>query len=280
VAPFLPVAAPQIGPTPAVEVQAVTVPATQARDQLDALDDVVAVADLASGSEAPADTLPVEDATEEPLGEEALRANAEEQELEQTCPLERSFEMKAMVGKLDDEIVACYESRYVLASHMTTRDKLSRVLIANAFGKGDLKDWEALVARHLKEVNQADPDMCFKYASHIYKRAPARASEIIYWANRALENRHIWTGGAHVERVYGLHKMRSNAALNNWEKAGKNFALNPSTQGQRAEENARISTKTYAREWIDYSIESRKDPNPAFGLCLSASGDKAFCRLN
>jgi hypothetical protein len=105
---------------------------------------------------------------------------------------------------------------------------------------------------------------------------PARRN----WSNRALENRHIWKGDAYVSRVYALHKMRTNASLKSWEMAGEHFATTPTTEAQRAEELARIETKTYAREWIDYSAKAGRDAAPAVHLCLSASGDKGFCATN
>jgi hypothetical protein len=201
-------------------------------------------------------------------------------DLERRCPLERSVEMKAMVGKLTPDGIDCLEQRYETAMRMTTKDKVSRVLIANAFGRGDMPTWEQRVARHLKDVSQGDPDMCYKYAAHIFKRSPGRHAEVVYWSNRALENRHIWKGDAYVSRVYALHKMRTNASLKSWEMAGEHFATTPTTEAQRAEELARIETKTYAREWIDYSAKAGRDAAPAVHLCLSASGDKGFCATN
>ena len=200
--------------------------------------------------------------------------------LEEKCPTDRGAEMKAMLGQLEDDTLACMEERYKTAVLLTTRDKVSRVLIANAFGHGDKAQWEQKVARHLKEVGQSDPDMCYKYASHLYKRSSSRSSEVVYWSNRALENRHIWTGDGHVSRVYALHKMRTNASLRAWEVAGQRFAANPSTEAQRSEELARIETKTYAREWIDYSAEAGRNTADAVNLCVSATGDNGFCASN
>jgi hypothetical protein len=263
--PIVPVPAPAVElPLPPMEAATLAEPV----EETPAPDDALAMAE------------PGEDEGTQEAVEAAPKENLEEQlALEAQCPLDRGVEMKAMIGQLSDDTVDCIQQRYESAVLLTTRDKLSRVLIANAFGRGNTTLWERNVARHLKEVGQSDPDMCYKYASHLHKNAKGRSSEVVYWANRALENRHVWTGDGHVSRVYALHKMRTLAALNAWEQAGERFAASPSTASQRVEELARIETKTYAREWIDYAAEAGRDTVPAISLCVSATGDAEFCSI-
>jgi len=240
----------------------------------------VAAAELVEEPSVDPLALEVIDGPAEPEQAPSTAESAETDDLEKRCPLDRDIEMKAMVGQLSTDSIECLEDRLKTSVHQTTRDKVSRLIIANAFGSGDMSQWERRVAQHLKEVSQADPDMCYKYASHLFKRSPGRHAEVIYWSNRAMENRHAWKGDSYVSRVYALHKMRSNASLKAWEMAGQHFAASPSTAAQQAEEIARIETKTYAREWIDYSSEAGRDSTPAVHLCISASGDKEFCADN
>ena len=199
---------PPVVPVEAPENSLVSNEATQdAPEAQDATQDLVAALQADVQEETAALAPPTNDVPD------PSRTSDVDVDLEEACPVARDVEMRAMVGKLDDETLTCLEKRYKGSKLSTTKDKISRVLIANAFGRGDLSAWEGLVARHLREVSQGDPDMCFKYATHLHKHMPNRASEVIYWSDRALENRHVWTGNTHVTRTYSLHKMRSNAAL-------------------------------------------------------------------
>ena len=62
------------------------------------------------------------------------------------------LEPMAMLGKLSDAQTQCLEASLAAAPKMTDKDKISRVLMVNAYSKGDPKTWASLVKRHLDAV--------------------------------------------------------------------------------------------------------------------------------
>jgi hypothetical protein len=149
--------------------------------------------------------------------------------------------------------------------------------MGNAFSKGDRKTWEQLVKRHLDEIDQSDPDLCYKYALHLARKGPGRASGVIRWANVALENRTVWTGDTYKARVNSLYKMRAAASQMLWQSAEQEHASAPSESTQSKIEKYRNMTKVNAREWYEYAKASGKDPTKALQLCMSAAGTSDYC---
>ena len=72
-----------------------------------------------------------------------------------------------MLGKLTKGQINCLEERLNKESKQTSKDKISRILMANAYASGDKRTWENLVKRHLDQIDQSDPDLCYKYARHL-----------------------------------------------------------------------------------------------------------------
>jgi len=149
--------------------------------------------------------------------------------------------------------------------------------MTNAYSKGDKRTWEKLVKRHLDEVDQSDPNICYKYASHLAKKGPGRANSVIRWAEVALENRSAWKGSTHVSRVYTLYKLRAIAGKGLWEKAEGDHVASPSDESKKRVEQARNMTKVYSREWYEYAKVAGKDVTQALQLCTSAAGTKDYC---
>jgi hypothetical protein len=187
------------------------------------------------------------------------------------------LEPPAMMGQLRAGQVQCLESSYSAAASQTDKDRISRLLMSNSYSKGDKRSWEKLVKRHLDEVDQSDPNICYKYASHLSKKGPGRAQSVIRWSEVALENRSAWKGSTHVSRVYALYKLRAVAAKGLWEKAEGDFVASPGDETKKRKEQSRNTTKVYAREWYEYAKVAKKDVTQALQLCTSAAGTKDYC---
>lgn len=194
-----------------------------------------------------------------------------------SCDNLTKLEPQAMLGKLSEGQIGCLEKSFSGASKMTDKEKISRVLMANAYSKGDTKGWEKLAKRHLEEVDQSDPDIAYKYALQLAKGGAPRANGTIRWANVALENRHVWTGDTYTTRVYSLYKLRAVAAQSLWEAAEKEHAATPSDDTKNKVDKERNQTKVFAREWYEYAKQAGKDTTLPMQLCVSAAGTKDYC---
>jgi hypothetical protein len=187
------------------------------------------------------------------------------------------LEPMAMLGKLNDSQTACLEASLAAAPKMTDKDKISRVLMVNAYSKGDPKTWASLVKRHLDEINQSDPDLCYRYALHLSKKGASRSPGVIRWANVALENRTRWTGDTYVNRVNSLYKIKAAASQKLWKKAADDHAAAPTGDSQGMVDKYRNDTKVNAREWYEYAKQSGKDSTVPLQLCVSAAGTADYC---
>jgi hypothetical protein len=195
------------------------------------------------------------------------------------APVDGSFDLQIPVG-LDETnevgIVRCLEGRIAASSRITEKDKVSRVLIANSFAsKGT--DRGKLLKRHLTDIDQSDPDLCYKYATYLNKLGAKNASSTIRWSAVALENKSRWTGATYKSRVYALHKLRAGAAQKMWQAAEVEFAKTADEAVKHRREKHRATTKVYAREWYEYAKAAGKDPSRALDLCRSAAGTEEYC---
>ena len=195
--------------------------------------------------------------------------------MDDSCDDLVKLEPPAMLGKLGDGQVACLEASYAAAARQTEKDKVSRLLMVNSYSKGDTKNWEKLVKRHLEEVDQSDPDICYRYAIYLNKKRMANGA--IRWADVALENKTLWTGDTYTSRVYSLHKIKAASAQQLWKKAEEKNAASPSDESKADVEKTRGNTKVFAREWYDYAKSAGKDTTKALQLCVSAAGTRDYC---
>jgi hypothetical protein len=189
------------------------------------------------------------------------------------------LEPKALLGRLTEDEVTCLERSLRHSSRQVERDKISRVLVADAFAKGKLHRWEAAMRRHLTDIDRSDADLCYIFARHLAEQGPERAGETIKWSEIALANKERWAGPVRTERVYALLRLRAIAAQQRWYQAERHFMDDPSTSRQSLAGRWRSRTKTLAREWLDYARnpEVRMDPGLAFQICFSAAGTQDFC---
>ncbi len=190
--------------------------------------------------------------------------------------LER-LETQAMEGTLREAQTACLQERFSSTRKITTKDKISRLLLVNAEGSGNKQLWESLLKRHLSEIDQSDPDMCFKYSVFLSRRGLSRADEVIKWAGRALENKDEWTGAEHAKKVYLLHRLRAEAASELWTEAEERYLSERTLQAEQRAETLRGNAKELTKAWLDYARASGQDDSSALALCLAAAGTMEFC---
>jgi hypothetical protein len=201
---------------------------------------------------------------------ELMKATAE-------CGDLKKLEPSAMMGRLSDGEVRCLDDTLKAAERQTFKDKISRVLMADAWAKSDTHRWEALVRRHLNEVDRSDPNLCYKFALHLSKSSGEFSDEAMKWIDFALENRTHWKGELHTRRVNSLRKLKAYAAQKKWQWLEQDFARAPSAEVKAQALLARNEAKTYAREWLEYAKQAGKDYTQALQLCISAAGTESFC---
>lgn len=232
---------------------------------------------VADNATAPAEFVPISLDEEEQqldslLGSELMLATAK-------CGDLVALEPSAMMGKLKDGEIRCLDETLRTADKQTVKDKISRVLMADAWAKGDQHRWEAVVRRHLNEIDRSDADLCYKFSKYLSEKGPEFSDECMHWAEMALENRTQWTGDTHVSRVYALYKLRAIAASRKWEWLEQGYVKDPSETKLNEKNVSRNEAKTLAREWLEYARNSGKDPTMAMQLCVSAAGTAEFCEL-
>jgi hypothetical protein len=201
---------------------------------------------------------------------ELMKATAE-------CGNLKKLEPSAMMGKLKDGEIRCLDDTLKAAELQTFKDKISRVLMSDAWAKQDHHRWEALVRRHLNEVDRSDPNLCYKFSLYLSKASGEFADESMHWIDVALENRRHWSGPTFTRRVNSLRKLKAYAAQKKWQWLEEKYARTPTEEARVDSSKARNEAKTYAREWLEYAKEAGKDYTQALQLCISASGTEAFC---
>lgn len=204
------------------------------------------------------------------LGAELLQATA-------PCGNLLKLEPAAVLGKLSDGEVRCLEDTLRTTDRQTVKNKLSRVLLADAWAKGDPVRWEAVAERHLNQINRSDPNLAYKFSNHLGQRGADRADDAIRWADVALENRTLWAGDDYVKRVYALYRIKALASQAKWQALEEAAVRAPSEALLRDRDLARNQTKTFAREWLEYARVSSRDATVAMQICTSAAGTSAFC---
>lgn len=189
------------------------------------------------------------------------------------CEELTALEPAALLGKLVDAQIECLEGRFASTEVQTDRDRVSRVLMANAWGRGDQPGWRRLAKRHLLEVSRADPDLCFKYSRVLSKASQPEG--VIYWSDVAMENRHIWTPPTYGNRVNELHRLRTKAAYDLWREA--EAAAAEGGASREAADLARGQAKVSARAWLQFAAASNHDSTTALRTCISAGGTREYC---
>jgi hypothetical protein len=191
------------------------------------------------------------------------------------------MEPKALLGRLKETEIQCLELRLRHTERMTLRDKISRVLMADAWAKNQPHRWEASIRRHLTEIDRSDADLCYIYARHLAQRGTERVRETIRWSETALINaRRQWSGETLIRRTFALHRMKAVAAQQKWFEVEQEFLTNTSDRAilDRATRWRNV-TKTLARHWLEYADGSGMPQATAFQVCVSAAGTEDYCKI-
>lgn len=191
----------------------------------------------------------------------------------QACPdynadpgLLLDLEEAAGRGALQQGQLDCLEAAYQTATVQTTKDKISRVMLVNAYAY-KTEWWAQLVQRHLDEVDRSDPNIAYLYSFYLFNRESPDYEAVIKWADVALERRQVWTGALYTHRSYKLLEARTYASYKLWEAA--EAGRTPEAEDQRN------ITKTYAREWLDFARSSGKETATAEEFCVQVASRKA-----
>ncbi len=190
-----------------------------------------------------------------------------------------ALEPSATKGALSEVEKKCLEQRYEEASQQTIKDKISRVLLVNAYAYSTTY-WAELVQRHLDEVDRSDPDIAYLYAFYLFNTNKGSAPEVIRWTEVALERRDTWVGEVFVGRVFGLMRLRAVAAQAQWIQAEEDLAAGGSEEARAEASRLKNQVKTYAREWLDFAKVAGRSSKEAVGLCLSVANNALACGLS
>jgi hypothetical protein len=183
-----------------------------------------------------------------------------------------------LLGALSQGQAACLENRLKTERLQTTRSQISRLLLVNAESAGDGEAWERLMARHLEEIDRSDPDMCFRYAIHLFRADIDSQEESLKWSSYALENKQRWEGDEFVKKVSGLYKLRAEAAAKLWQYAEGLYSREPNGENEEMAREYRGQAMDFAREWLDYARASGIETERAFNMCVAAAGTADFCK--
>jgi hypothetical protein len=189
-----------------------------------------------------------------------------------------AIEQPAILGSITQGQAACLENRLKTERLQTTRSQISRILLINAESAGDSASWEVLMARHLEEIDRSDPDMCFRYAIHLFRSDIDSQEESIKWSGYALENKQNWEGDAFIKKVSGLYKLRAESAAKLWQHAEGLYSTEPTGENEEMAREYRGLAKDFAREWLDYARASGIPTERAFNMCVAAAGTADFCK--
>jgi hypothetical protein len=188
------------------------------------------------------------------------------------------LEPLAMMGAISDGQAQCLEERYAADETPNVQAKVSHLLLANAWGAQRESDWEKLALRHLSEIGQSDPEICFKYAQTLSKQGDSRANEVIRWVEVADQNQSYWTGKKHTSRVYGLHRMRTAATQSLWQAADGAHTTAPTSETEAHLDSARARTKLASRAWYEFAQATGQDATLALAVCENASDTAGYCQ--
>jgi hypothetical protein len=183
----------------------------------------------------------------------------------------------ALLGRLTEAQVACLEERVRLDERQVDRDKVSRVLLADAFGKGDVHRWEGLVRRHVEQVDGSDPDLLYSFARHLAGQGLDQLPEAVRFARLALESADRWEGPTRVRRVQQLHQIATAGANALWLDAERQLMSDPSRHWREAAGFWRSQTKGMAKEWLIFALAAGQEAQLAYELCVAAAGTQQFC---
>ncbi|MBT3219852.1 MAG: hypothetical protein HN348_12250 [Proteobacteria bacterium] len=183
----------------------------------------------------------------------------------------------SIMGRLKEDQIQCLELRLRHAQKQTTKDRISRLLMADAWSKNESHRWESAVRRHLTTIGRSDAALCFIFAIYLAKQGEDRFREAIRWSNLALENSLQWEGDLRVERMYALYRLNALAAHQLWQEATSALMEDRNDVTKHSEAFWRNQTKSHAREWLAFATAAEADVELPFEVCVSAAGTADYC---
>jgi len=195
--------------------------------------------------------------------------------LRHPCGAAAGLESRATAGALTPADHSCLADALAASERQTEQDRLSRYLLADARARGDMTSWAKLAARHLADITQSDPVLCYQYAA--WMRQNKRHSETIRWADRALENKQDFPETQHAGWVTALLKFRAMAAHDSWAAAEGRYTQDRLSKDRNAADRARADARTFAKEWYDFAKEAGTGADQARRVCHTVAGTTSLC---
>ncbi len=183
------------------------------------------------------------------------------------CDDVAALKKPAALGQFDDATIVCLEKALAADGSMTRRESLSKLLIANAFGKNDNEAWARHVRNHLETVNTSDCDLMYKYGHHLLKHD--KPTEAVKWADSAEKNSYGWPEDDLADKLYELHRLKTRALWAIYESLAEEGGMK-----QRA---ALGQAQLASVEWIRYGHKNARDVSEALDFCIRTGWSKDRC---
>lgn len=177
---------------------------------------------------------------------------------------------RASRGALTEEERACLDAAFGATLEPDRREGLSSLLLADAWARDDLEEWELRANVHLADVDPGDPEVAWRYALLLGDLGEDRAREAWFWSDYAIDLVQRQVGPEWELRVADLLAVRTEAAFALWETA-------PADEADRAREAAWRA----ASAWYHHAVEAEEDVETVRALCLDAAAtdaQRADCR--
>jgi len=189
-----------------------------------------------------------------------------------------ALEPRAMLGQLTPVEVACLKGAMKEDDKLTTNDKRSRLLIADAKGRNDTVGMERSLMHHLMIIGTSDPNICYAYALTQYRKGTGEGwRRTIRYANAAMDNRHLFHKTHRVSSIYQLHRLRSRASSMLWQVAETKYRESRTAELEQASDRARGQAKEFAATWYDFAEASHQDMDEPRQVCRMAVGHAKLC---
>ncbi len=179
-------------------------------------------------------------------------------------------------GELTDDQTACLGDSLEVVTSDFDRDRISLVLVADAYARDDMELWEERISRHLEEVDDSNPGLALRYAMHLWLAEEPDAEETARWADVALANRAAWTGDVYNGRVYSAYKFRCAAGQSLWREAEVEKSQSPGESAAMAAAEQKGLTRSCAIDWYQFALDTDQERGLPRRLCRLA-GEKQRC---
>lgn len=192
------------------------------------------------------------------------------------CGEPAALQGAARTGRLSATQRTCVEDVLGSTSDRASREELSRTLIDDAYARGQRGLWVQLVERHLREIDQKDPEICYQYGLHLYQRAH-KYEIAIEWANMALEHEYRWPEEQRPLKRYNAFALRTKAARALMGEAEAAWSKYAGQENRMLLNAAQSKARLYAIEWAKLAKELGKDPTEALDHCMATGWTQPDC---